>query len=108
MEISIDPGLFGREGHVISDGKGGVIYVDPSSLECNNTNRKQSITSIVKLHLRELLKKYDWYYIYAYDGNSFTPIINTTKWSHVFSGGNAPFKNLMDNGTLCARPISSE
>ena len=110
---NVNATLFHRDGHTLLDGKGGVVYVNPSAVGLSIDLRSsdyfsyaKSISIIVKNHLRNELSNAKWSYIYAYDGVIFIPIVNSNVRSSAFIGKNSPYEDVLENIVL-SMPISS-
>jgi len=108
----MNPSLFEREGHRVLDGKGGVIFVDPSKVGlleadriANYSSYSKNISIIVKTYLKTYLSLHKWYYIYAFDGKIFIPIINSNARSSAFVGKNSPYEDILLS-VVCAPPLS--
>ena len=110
--MQINPTLFNRGGHEAADGRGGVVYINTEEALIDFVNEtdyscyKKQITKIVKERFKNELHSNEWYYIYAFNGASFYPIVNSDARSKAFVGKNAPYIDAMSNLILCP-PLSS-
>ena len=107
-----NPRLFHKDGAKVQDGKGGVVYVDPSDLGFSEARRvsafkeySNAVTVLVKNQFKNELARNQWFYIYAYDGSGFIPIVHSNMRSSAFTGKNAPYVDVLYD-FIFAPPIS--
>lgn len=112
--LSLNPRLFNKQGNELKDGKGGVVYIDPHELGFNLANRVQDyqqyaseVSKLVKFKFKKELGANKWFYIYAYDGIGFIPIVNSNMRSSSFTGKNAPYMDALED-IILSPPISKK
>ena len=114
IDFSLHPRIFHKQGDEFKDGKGGVVFIDPEELGFtlayrveNYQNYASELSNRVKHKFKNELAANKWFYIYAYDGIGFIPIVNSNVRSSAFTGKNAPYMDALDD-IILSPPISKE